>query len=696
MSKKNLVIVESPAKAKTIGKFLGPDYEIKASFGHVRDLPDKKLGVDLKKNFEPTYIPMKDKAKILKELQSIAKKSNMIYLATDPDREGEAIAWHIQESIQAAANKVRRIVFNEITQNAVQSAVQNSREIDMHLVDAQQARRILDRLIGYKLSPILSKKIRRGLSAGRVQSVAVKIICDREKEILAFVPQEYWVIEALLDQGPKARFVSKLFAKDTEKTKYEPKTQTEAEAVVKDLKTSQYSVAGIKKTQIQRNPQPPFITSSLQQEASRKLNWTAKRTMIVAQQLYEGVDIGPESVGLITYMRTDSTRIAQEAQDAAKDLIRYQFGDRYLATVPRKITKKSNVQDAHEAIRPTYADKTPSQLKDVLNIEHYKLYKLIWERFIASQMCPSQLESTVITVKAQHSGQPTYFLKTTGSIIVFDGFTKLYSEGQDTPMEDEESLLPQLNEKDPLNLQKLHHAQKFTQPPPRYTEATLVKELEEKGIGRPSTYAPTLSVIQDRGYINKDKKNLLPSDLGMLVNEKLEGYFNQIIDVHFTAQMETQLDDIMEGKNEWQDVIAQFYAPFTALLDKANLEMEKVDNTRPSDEICTLCNSPMIIRAGRFGDFLACSNFPACKNTKSMAKSLNAFCPTCKSELREKRTRKGKIFYGCGSYPNCTFASWDTPIAQDCPTCSHNTLFVKKWKGKETTYCAKCTPPASK
>lgn len=697
MSKKNLVIVESPAKAKTIGKFLGPDYEIKASYGHVRDLPDKKLGVDLKKNFEPTYVAMADKAKVLKELQSASKKSNMVYIATDPDREGEAIAWHIKESINVPEKKVQRIVFNEITKNAIQNAVQNGRAIDINLVDAQQARRILDRLIGYKLSPILSKKIRKGLSAGRVQSVAVKIICDREKEILAFVPQEYWPIDAVLEPEKKSKILSRLFAVDQEKNKLEAKNETDATTITGHLKTATYTVDSLKKTQFQRNPQPPFITSTLQQEASRKLNWTAKRTMSVAQQLYEGVDIGSESVGLITYMRTDSTRIADEALAAAKDLILDNFGERYLATKKAAKPKKSNVQDAHEAVRPTFSDKTPKSLKDILGTDHYKLYKLIWERFIASQMCPAQLESTTIIVKASQDKAPSYFLKTTGSVIVFDGFTKLYSEGKDHPTEeDEENLLPVLKEGEALKLNELKFEQKFTQPPPRYTEATLVKELEEKGIGRPSTYAPTISVIQDRGYITKDKKALLPSDLGMLVNDKLEGYFSKVIDLQFTAQMETQLDDIIEGKFPWQEVVSNFYTPFSELLVKANAEMEKVDTTRPSDEICDLCNSPMIIRTGRFGEFLACSNFPTCKNTKSMAKALEAPCPECGKELREKRSRKGKIFFGCTGYPTCKFASWDTPLKQDCPTCSSPIMFVNKFRGRETTYCAKCNPRPTK
>jgi len=693
MAYKNLVIVESPAKAKTIGKFLGPDFEIKASFGHIRDLPDKKLGVDIKKNFQPTYTAMKDKAKVLKELTDSAKKKEKIYIATDPDREGEAIAWHIKESLKLKDEKVQRIVFNEITENAIKNAVNNGRDINMNLVDAQQARRILDRLIGYKLSPILSKKIRRGLSAGRVQSVAVKMICDREKEILAFIPKEYWVIDVNFLANQKSKFTSRLFAQDTEKTKLEITTQNDAETVVSHLKISQYAIETIKKTNSLRNPPFPFITSSLQQEASRKLNWTAKKTMMVAQQLYEGTEINNESVGLITYMRTDSTRISQEAQDAAKAHINKQYGDKYNLQKPRTKVSKSNIQDAHEAIRPTYIDKTPAELKAFLKPDHHKLYKLIWERFIASQMSPAQLENTSIIVRADSAGNPKYLLKTTGSVIVFDGFTKLYNEGKDHPEEaEDDSFLPKINQNDKLERKDIVHAQKFTQPPYRYTEATLVKELEEKGIGRPSTYAPTISVVQDRGYILKDKKNLFPSDLGTLVNEKLEEYFAKIIDLQFTAQMENQLDDIMSGKLAWQDIVEKFYTPFSLLLEKANTEMVKVDTSRPTDEICEKCGSPMIIRDGRFGEFMACSNFPTCKNAKSLEKALEVPCPKCGGDLVTKRSKKGKTFFGCTKYPTCDFASWDTPVNENCTTCDAKILFINKFKGKETKYCATCKP----
>ncbi len=693
MAKKNLVIVESPAKAKTIGKFLGPDFDIKASFGHVRDLPDKKLGVDIKKNFVPTYVPMKEKAALLKEIQSASKKKDIVYLATDPDREGEAIAWHIKEAADLPDSKVQRIVFHEITEKAVKNAIENGRNIDMQLVDAQQARRILDRLIGYKLSPFLSKKIRRGLSAGRVQSVAVKIICDREKEINAFVPVEYWNIDASLKkESAKVPFLSRVFAYETEKSKCDVTNGDQAAQIVSQLKNSVYTVFSVKKTQVQRHPQPPFITSSLQQEASRKLNWTAKKTMMVAQQLYEGVDLnGGESVGLITYMRTDSIRLSDEAKDAAKTVITSLYGAKYLGSGPRAGKKKPAVQDAHEAIRPTYPDKTPDTLKSQLSSDHFKLYKLIWDRFMASQMSSAQLESTSVIIEAKASSKPSYFLKTTGSVVIFDGFTTLYTEGSDVESADEDGILPPLEEGQKLDLKDVLSAQKFTQPPPRYTEATLVKELEEKGIGRPSTYAPTLSVIQERGYILKEKKALYPSELGQTVNSALEQYFAKIVDSDFTAQMEQQLDDIMHGSS-WQSIIEGFYPSFETQLQEADKLMEKIDTSKPTDEICDKCGSPMVIRAGRFGEFMACSNFPTCKNAKSLEKNLEADCPKCTKPLRQLRSKKGKVFYGCTGYPTCSFASWDEPIKQTCPTCNATTMFKRKFKGKESIYCAVCSP----
>jgi DNA topoisomerase I len=696
MSKKNLVIVESPAKSKTISKFLGKDYEITASYGHVRDLPAKKLGVDVKNNFEPTYTNLKDKSKVLTAIKTLAKKSETVYIATDPDREGEAIAWHIFHATKLPASKVKRIVFNEITENAIKAAIEESREIDIQLVDAQQARRVLDRLIGYKLSPVLSRKIRKGLSAGRVQSVAVKIICDREKLILAFVPEEYWNIDVLLNKkDQKHKFKARLFAKDTDKNKILPTSEAESKQIVSELEKANYSIHSIKKSQAKRNPALPFITSTLQQEASRKLGWSAKKIMIVAQQLYEGIDLGNDTVGLITYMRTDSTRLSDEAKLAAKDFILNKYGDKYYnaqAAVSKK-KGKGNVQDAHEAIRPSYLAHAPDVIKDRLSVDHIKLYRLIWDRFLASQMTPCLSDRTAVLIKCE--SKETYFLKATGSIITFDGFTKVYSEGKDddpTSLDSDEAILPPLEKTDLIEKNSIENEQKFTKPPARYTEASLVKTMEEKGIGRPSTYAPTLSTIVDRGYIEKENKSLSPTELGQLVNEKLETYFETIVDINFTVDMEKKLDEIMEGKHLWQEVISDFYSPFSEKVDYAYKNMEKINTDKPSDEICEKCDSPMVIKVGRYGEFLACTKFPECKNTKAIIKSLGVNCPDCNSEITEKRSKRGKIFYGCSGYPNCKYATWDEPKNEPCPTCKHPFQLIKKGKGKdEKTYCPKCT-----
>ncbi len=684
---KNLVIVESPAKSKTIGKFLGKDYEIKASFGHIRDLPDRKLGVDIDDHFKPTYGILKGKTKVVQELKAAAEKAETVYIATDPDREGEAIAWHIQAAIKQKASKVKRIVFNEITKNAIQHAITHCREIDSDMVDAQQARRVLDRLIGYKLSPILAKKIRKGLSAGRVQSVAVRMICDRENEIKKFIPKEYWVIETELETADKkAKFTAKLFAVENVKGELEVANKEQADAILAELKTSKYKVQSVKKTQVQRHPYAPFITSTLQQEASRKLNWSAKKTMAVAQKLYEE--------GLITYMRTDSTRLSADATQAAKKIITDVFGKNYLPENPRIFKQKANVQDAHEAIRPAYPEKFPKDLGEDNAGDNLKLYKLVWERFMASQMASAILDQTQILVLAKNNDKkPGYVLKATGSVVKFDGFTRLYQESSDhsSDKEEKEQTLPVVNENDPLGLYKIDSAQKFTQPPHRYTEASLVKAMEEDGIGRPSTYAPTLAVIQDRGYVNKEKKTLFPTDLGMLVNEKLVQFFDHIIEVPFTASMETKLDEIMEGKHVWYEVVQDIYDPFSKMLKTAGEEMEKVNTDKPSDEICDKCGHPMIIKTGRFGEFLACSNFPECKNTRSILIDVGVKCPECSKPVIEKHSRKGKVFYGCSGYPNCKFASWDKPLAEACPTCNAPIMYLKKNKfGKEKKYCKNC------
>ena len=605
-SKKYLVIVESPAKCKTISKFLGKDYELTASYGHVRDLPSKSLGVNVEKDFSPSYQNLKDKSKVIKAITDSAKKSDIVYIATDPDREGEAIAWHIVHAAKLAKDKTRRIVFNEITEKAIKSAIDDYRDIDIDLVNAQQARRVLDRLIGYKLSPVLSRKIQKGLSAGRVQSVAVKIIVEREKEILAFIPQEYWTIESELSpKDNKSLFKSRLVAKNSLKEKLEINNEADATTVKQHLEQADYVVDDVIKSRIKRNPVPAFITSTLQQEASRKLNWSAKRTMIVAQKLYEGQSINGESTGLITYMRTDSTRISDDAKAAAKAYITKKYGDNYLG-IPKKEKKKNQkVQDAHEAIRPTNFAFDPESIKAQLDNDHYKLYSLIWKRFFASQMAQAEYDRTQVVIKASATEQ-VYFLRTSGSILVFDGFTRIYTEGLDDKKEDEnkEALLPELTKGQALDLSKVEAEQKFTQPPPRFSEATLVKELEQLGIGRPSTYAPTISTIQDRGYIEKVEKKLHPTELGTVVTEQLESYFTSILDLTFTADMERKLDDIQDGDHNWQELVKSYYDPLRVMIKSANENMEKLSiserhlGTHPEN------GKDIFAKIGRFGPMI--------------------------------------------------------------------------------------------
>ena len=598
--KKYLVIVESPAKCKTINKFLGKDYQLMASFGHVRDLPGKSMGIDIEKDFEPSYVTMKDKTKVLKEIKNAAKNSELVYLATDPDREGEAIAWHIAEATKLPADKIKRIVFNEITESAIKQAITSSRNIDINLVYAQQARRVLDRLIGYTLSPLLSKKIQRGLSAGRVQSVAVKIICKREKEIQDFIPKEYWVIETDLKTVKQEIFTAKLVAKDSIKEKFEVSNEADAKKVKDHLESSTYSIDDIVKKRIKRNPPIPFITSTLQQEASRKLNWSAKKTMMMAQKLYEGMDINGEAVGLITYMRTDSTRLSDSSKLAARDYIKNIYSDKYVGSPIKTSKKKSNVQDAHEAIRPVSTEYPPEKIKNALTTDHFKLYKLIWDRFIASQMKPAEYDRTQIVICA--SGKERYLLRATGSVLFFDGFTRVYSEGSDEKKDDnQDKMLPLLHKEDSLNLEKVDTEQKFTQPPPRYTEASLVKELEELGIGRPSTYAPTLSTIQDRGYVTKDQKKLIPSELGMTTNDHLESFFNTILDLKFTAKMETQLDDIQDGKHQWNEVVSKYYKPLDDMMGIANKDMEKVSLGERNLGKDPKTGKDVLVKIGRYG-----------------------------------------------------------------------------------------------
>lgn len=601
---KYLVIVESPAKCKTISKFLGTNYELTASYGHVRDLPSRTLGVDVDNNFEPSYSVMKDKSTVVKQLRAAAKKSDCVYLAMDPDREGEAIAWHLAEAMQTPLEKIKRIVFNEISETAVKNALSASRTIDYNLVNAQQARRVLDRLIGYTLSPILSRKIQRGLSAGRVQSVAVKIICDRERAIKAFVPKEYWIIQSTLKRtSSDETYTAKLFAKDTPKTKYEVTNGQEAAAVKAELTQAPYTVDDVVKTRIKRSTYLPFITSTLQQEASRKLNWGAKKTMLVAQRLYEGQPIDGESVGLITYMRTDSTRLSDDAKAAARTYIEEKYGKPYLGTAAPTKKTKTAVQDAHEAIRPVSIHYPPERIKSQVEPDFYKLYTLIWERFISSQMAAATYDRTQIIVRAQ-AEKTVYFLRATGSILVFDGFTRIYTESTDdapSKQDQEAGLLPAVTPGEKALVDTVSTDQKFTQPPPRFTEASLVKELEELGIGRPSTYAPTLSRIQDRGYVVKEKKRLSPSELGTVTNEQLESFFSEVLDLKFTANMELKLDDIQDGKHEWQSIVSDYYTPLTSMIDVANKEMKKVSVGERQLGKDPQSGKDVLVRIGRFG-----------------------------------------------------------------------------------------------
>jgi DNA topoisomerase-1 len=689
--KKTLVIVESPAKAKTISKFLGNDYRIIASYGHIRDLPPYTLGVAINNNFEPSYKILKEKNKLLKEFKSLALKAQEILIATDPDREGEAIAWHIKEAMDLSKPTIKRIIFNEITNQAIQDAISKCRDINMNLVNAQQARRILDRLIGYKISPIISKKIRKGLSAGRVQSVALRIICEQEEDIQSFVPKEYWTFEVDLANQNNQTLRLKLFAKNNIKTKLAIQNEAEAQQIAQEIKNRIFQVDKIQNTTITKSAPFPFITSTLQQEASRKLNWSTKKTMLIAQQLYEGIEINDEPIGLITYMRTDSTRISNEAKENAKEYITKAFGPTYTQQKEKKLKKKKNIQDAHEAIRPSYIDKNPISIKKFLSKDHYLLYELIWNRFIASQMSDMQIESTQLIISC-NSQKPTYYFKTSAQKTIFEGFSKIYSESKDEPTENESvKSLPQLTLQEKLDFIKDYQEQKFTQPPLRYTEATLIRELEEKGIGRPSTYAPTVSIIQERGYVAKEKKKLYPTELGSLVNTKLIKFFASFIDTKFTANMETKLDEIMEGKHSWQEIVSTYYQPLTDMVKSAYEKMEKVNTDKPSDEICEKCQSPMVIKEGKFGNFLACSNFPNCKHTKSIINTLNIKCPKCHHPLIEKKTKKGKVFYGCSNYPQCTFATWNKPINESCPNCQASIMYLKRLRnGKEIKYCENC------
>lgn len=681
----NLVILESPSKAKTVKKYLGAGYDVIASTGHIIDLPKSKLGVDVDNDFTPQYVNMKDKSDVIKELKKHAKSSETIYLATDPDREGEAIAWHLSHLLNISENAPVRVTFNEITKSGVQYGMSHPRTINTNVVDAQQARRVLDRIVGYKLSPFLWKKVRRGLSAGRVQSVAVRIIVDRENEIRSFKTQEYWSIDAkLLAASSKKAFAAKLTEVDGQKAEIADKVQ--ADEILKRLENAEYVVSALKKSQRKKQPAPPFTTSTLQQEASRRLSFQARRTMKAAQELYEGIDVeGVGAVGLITYMRTDSLRISDEAKTAAAGLIKELYGAEYLPDAPRVYKSKNNAQDAHEAIRPTDVTLTPEKIKGSLSGDQYKLYRLIWERFMASQMQNAVMD----TVSADITAAGCLF-KASGYSVKFDGFTKLYEESREG--EDAQSgMLPKLDKGEKLKPEEVLGHQHFTQPPARYNEASLIKTLEENGIGRPSTYAPTISTILDRHYVERETGNQLkPTALGEVITELLKDHFNNIVDVKFTAKMESDLDDIENGERNWVDTMRRFYGGFSKTLEKAEQDMEgkrvKVPDEQ-TDIVCEECGKPMVIKIGPYGKFLGCSGFPDCKFTKKIVVETKGSCPKCGKKMLAKKSKKGKPFYGCEDYKNCNFMTWDLPIDEKCPECGA-TMFKKAGR-QGMIYCAK-------
>ena len=676
--KNNLIIVESPTKVKTIKKFLGSKYKVEATMGHIRDLPKSRLGIDTENNFEPKYITIRGKGQILDKLKKEAKNSDKIFLATDPDREGEAISWHLLEPLNIKEDEACRIEFNEITKSAVQSAIKSPRKIDMDLVNAQQARRILDRLVGYKISPLLWKKVRKGLSAGRVQSVAVKLICDRENEIKNFIPKEYWnLIAKLYPEKGKRTIDAKFYGKNDKKI--EVGSEKEMKEILSGLEGKEYKVSKIKKGEKKKNSPYPFTTSSMQIDAYKKLGFSTKKTMVIAQQLYEGINIkGEGNVGLVSYIRTDSTRISEEAKNDAKRVIFERFGEKYYKRSYTQNRKGKKVQDAHEGIRPTSAARYPDSIADSLTKDQFKLYQLIWNRFIASQMQPALYDTIAIDILADD-----YNFKASGSVLVFPGFLSLYKEEKD---EKEESInLPEVKEGEILKLKELIPSQHFTEPPIRYTEATLVKTLEEKGIGRPSTYAPTVSTILARGYVIKEKKFFLPTELGETVTELLVEHFGDIVNIQFTANMENELDNIADGEKEWVDLIKDFYLPFEEILIKAEKIIGKIKiEDEVSDEICEHCGRNMVIKMGRFGKFLACPGFPECKNTKPILKSTGIKCPKCDGELIIRKSKKGRKFYGCSNYPKCDFVTWDEPTKEKCPKCG--SILLKKGKGKNTDY----------
>lgn len=682
MSYKYLVIVESPAKAKTIEKYLGKNYKVVASLGHVRDLPKSRMGIDIEHNYEPHYISIRGKGPVIKELKSYAKKAEKVYLAADPDREGEAIAWHLAHLLDLDLSEKNRVVFNEITKDAVKQAFKEPRQIDLDLVDAQQARRVLDRLVGYSISPLLWRKVKKGLSAGRVQSVALNMIHHREQEINAFKPEEYWSLEGLFQVGQdtfSANFVS------INGKKKKLLCQSDVDDVLSLLSTQNlFYVDDLEKKQRKRNAPKPFTTSSLQQEASKKINFRTKKTMMIAQQLYEGVSLGRKgTVGLITYMRTDSTRIAPSAQEEVNAYILEHFGKDYAGSFSKSEIQKG-AQDAHEAIRPTSVLRTPESLEPYLDKDQMKLYRLIWERFVASHMSAAIFDTVKMSLI-----QNKVLFQATGSILVFPGFMRVYKDQKD---EDKDRRLPNVVQGQEVHCLELEGKQHFTQPPARYGEASLVKTLEEKGVGRPSTYAPTLDTLQKRYYVKLNQKRFEPTELGMIVNDMMTTFFPNIVDVQFTADMEHQLDQIEAGKLEWVEVIDEFYQPFSKELEKAEDEIEKIEiKDEPAGFDCELCGHPMVIKIGRYGKFYACSNFPECRNTQPIVKEIGVTCPTChQGQVVERKSKKNRLFYGCSRYPECDFVSWDKPLPRNCPKCNHY-LIEKKVKGGKQVQCSHCS-----
>ena len=679
----NLVIVESPSKAKTIGKYLGPEYTVKASMGHLRDLPKSTMGVDLENDFTPKYIPVSGKTDLIKELKKASAEADTVYLATDPDREGEAISWHLKELLDLPDSKACRVTFNEITQKVVRESIAKPRQIDYDLVDAQQARRILDRIVGYQLSPLLWKKVRRGLSAGRVQSVATRLVVDRENEIRAFIPEEYWSLDVKLNRLEGAgNFVAHYYGSPK---KQDLKNEQQVQTVIDDITGKTFTVTNVKKGEKKRSAAPPFTTSTLQQEASRKLGMTPKRTMSIAQQLYEGVDVAGEgTLGLITYMRTDSLRLSDEAMDAAAKFICGRYGKSYYYGKHHVFKTKGNAQDAHEAIRPTHVELDPERIAGSLTKEQYKLYKLIWSRFLASQMANAEFDTVAIDTECGG-----HVFRSTHQSMRFAGFIAVYEEGRDDEGETVESPLPDLSVGERAAIDNIKKEQHFTQPPARYTEATLVKAMEEKGVGRPSTYASIVSTIQDREYVVKNEKRLFPTPLGEVVNSLMMERFNDIIDVEFTANMESKLDDVEEGKRHWKEVLGDFYGGFKQELADAEAALEGTRLKVPeeeTDEVCELCGRNMVIKVGRFGKFLACPGYPECRNTKPIVERMPGRCPKCGSGMLKRKSKKGYAYYACEKGAACGFMSWDVPTAEDCPKCGM-TMFKKSGKGRMKPFC---------